>query len=381
MAVAHQDEPVTDLNLVSAANGYYAVSSISKQRHGFAADDAPANPTASIAAPSTLPAGISNDHLNPTISSIAMASLPSQTTTPQTPPITASSSTASSKSTQATSTPTSSSVPAHHGLTTSQLTAVIVIPIIFMAIISPILILWFLSWKRRRGRRRHSGLRSPHEMKLLGSYRYPSVNPTQLHEERPQTREVVQPEHASGFNFDLSRPSTASSIPSSPPSINSPDFFPNGPRASDPPPPYAARRESLLPPQTYGRVHTRSRSSSSSLRGTNLPLPPETYGGMPSRSPSLSPSEGNGFVSRETSIRARSRSPSLSRNTSLQNSASLRYPFSQLGPRQSDALSDVSTLAYDDARWTSTERDIDELSFVSALEHDDNSEMDPHQVL
>lgn len=68
---------------------------------------------------------------------------------------------------QATS--TTALIPApQHGLSTSKLTAVIVVPIIFVAIVSPILIVWFISWRRRTQLLKgHRHRRTLHESKLL----------------------------------------------------------------------------------------------------------------------------------------------------------------------------------------------------------------------
>lgn len=101
---------------------------------------------------------------------------------------------------------------------------------------------------------------------------------------------------------------------------------------SDPPPPYVLRSDSLRPPSIYGRIHTRSPS------------------------PTLSEA-----------------------NLSVHDNATLRSPFgSPYLDVESDALSDISIERGYSLR---RHRDMDEVSFVSALEPDERVERDMHYVV
>lgn len=101
---------------------------------------------------------------------------------------------------------------------------------------------------------------------------------------------------------------------------------------SDPPPPYALHSDTLRPPSIYGRIHTRSPS------------------------PTLSEA-----------------------NLSVHNDATLRSPFGSpyLGV-EIDALSDIS---FERDYSFRRHRDMDEVSFVSALDPDEHVERDTHYVV
>ncbi|KAL9608616.1 MAG: hypothetical protein Q9167_006559 [Letrouitia subvulpina] len=297
-------------------------------------------------------------------------------------------------------TSTSSSAPSsapvqHNRLTSGKLAAVIVVPLIVMAIASPILIVWLLSWRRRRrSQRRRASRRSRSDPPLMqyhkqcSSSRHHSSNRASK-----RSRAVPRPSPTySSFNFGLPRVNSlrATKVGHRP--------LPDGPRSqhslvcpwdAEAPPPYTTttqvtayptpqitRSQSPIPRidtpifpdspllETAQMVHIRPISHPSPPRNNQQPRrhqsdtlqPPDTYGNV------------------------RTRQGSSESELSVHNRATLRQPFS---PMASPTFSDVSGLSFDPTLWASVIYGRD--SVISPIDWEDQDaskeRTSPHQIV
>ena len=247
---------------------------------------------------------------------------------------------------QVTSTGTASfSTSTKHGLTGKDIAAIL-LPIILVAALAPILVFGYLHWRHKRNRRGPPVLRLPPETRLLDSCHNSMSIPSPFLD----GEDIGIAKTTSQRTHRYDRPSAEQSRSSSPaPQISSVQTFPSplddgnnlpgqsqtfslGSYAQDnlfpePPPPYAPQSASLRPPSTYGRVHTR------------FPSPSLTEANM--------------------------------------SSHNMRYPFSDL---ETDSISDVSSEHGSGVVWR-RRRDIDEMSFVSALDPEEYLVRNPHQTV
>lgn len=316
-------------------------------------------------------------------------------------------------------------VTVHRGLKESQLTAVIVVPIVILAMLSPILIVWFLGYRRRRKAFKDL-YQSPQKLKSPANSQNPSIcsyqnvkfqpqtfHPTQstldlVTQSRPPTRRPrkanqlrtshIQNRSLSGFHFGFSRRATMFTFRST----QAPSMRRPGAVIWDTPPPYASLpltfahpfipsplqpsqlHESPLPVE--GAISPISPTDPTPVPPTYTPFPrPQTYGracaGSP-RSPSLP---------KRTALSTPSTHDSLSTsNLSAHNAANLQRPFSQPA---TVAISDISGLSYDQSLWSTTQqaqgagrekeedRGDDAISEASAREHHPGHSVRPHQMV
>lgn len=295
------------------------------------------------------------------------------------------------------------------GISTSKLTAIIVVPIVLLAILLPILIVWFLGWRRRvKARKKGSHRQSPLENKVLEDKMQKNLirvqekrhsktfqptkstielvshgrsRPTRL--QRPMSAQQFRTSHIpntslSGFNFGFSRRATMFSARSTPQPVLEPPERNSETFVWESPPPYPLP---VVQPQSPPRIHTPqslesltpsprrpslvsrfSRADSSYNLATEATPPMEGHGTVHVRSPSGQLSDGNLH-----SLNASNLGDSSSR-------------------RQTDAMSDVSALSFDHRLWVATQHlsrddDDDVVSEVSVLEPHPGTSINPHQMV
>lgn len=299
-------------------------------------------------------------------------------------------------------TSTSSSAPSstpvqHNRLTSGKLAAVIVVPLIVMAIASPIFIVWLLSWRRRRrSRRRRTSRRSCSDPPLMQYHRQQHSSSRHHSSNRTSKRSRAVPRPSptySSFNFGLPRADSlrATKVGRRP--------LPDGPRSqhslvcpwdAEAPPPYTTTTQVIAQPapqttrsqspipridtpifpdspllETAQMVHIRPISHHQSPQRNNQQprrhqsdtlQPPDTYGNI------------------------RTRQDSSESEFSVHNRATLRQPFS---PMASPTFSDVSGLSFDPTLWASVMYGRD--SIISPIDADDQDatkeRTSPHQIV
>lgn len=213
-----------------------------------------------------------------------------------------------------------------HSLRALSLVGVITLPILVLIILSSMVFLCCRARQRRKTRKtrcRRGEQGKPQSTSVFASLK-------RSFSDQHKTPSV---QHSTYFPaVTVSRDSSPT-----PETRGRPDLQSFNPRArdtvvSDPPPPYVLHSDTLRPPSIYGRIHTRSPS------------------------PTLSEA-----------------------NLSVHDDATLRSPFGSpyLGV-ESDALSDIS---FEREYSLRRHRDMDEVSFVSALEPDEHVERDTHYVV
>ncbi|MCJ1426460.1 hypothetical protein MMC29_004363 [Sticta canariensis] len=312
------------------------------------------------------------------------------------------------------------------GLSNSKLTAIIVVPIVLLAILSPILIVWFLSWRRRR-RHRSYNRRSIHnfgkekgnntvdsplqarQLRSTPSKRStsslppprarqlrstppkgstPSLPPplkkpfTVTPDERESTQRFctsqISNNSLSGFNFDFSHRASMFSALSTQPTIRDPNLRPSSAYTWILPPPSASRPMTLAQPYIPSRIRTPNLPES--------PLAPQELDNTSDINPEVSsqpraevlphPDNCGKVYTRTSSIH------SLSvENLFFHNGSNLQAPFSQ---PHLDAMSDISGLSFDHALGFVIQQPQcapDAVSEVSVLEPDPSPGINPHQIV
>ncbi len=349
--------------------------------------------------------------------------------------------------TSTTSSPSTSRAPAAQALTPGKLTAAIVVPIAFLAIIIPIIVFLYLSHKRRKEERQYAvhraSQRGTHERENMSEKQHESLaasrpqrleersKPPQKKSEQPSTQQPTR--HSLGlFNFELSTPT--SPTPTNAPAT--PNFRLSVARALemrrsdvavvqsrnrtsgqsgelaqrrsqerqqsarrvpanhdsrtsvfDPPPPYASPRPSDAQAQTslfapLERIGTRNaaerrshiaRQLSNSAPAATIP----TNNGLrpqPSQTPRVS---SEALQNPEAYGRVQTRSTSTTSSSGI--SAHNNGPFSYGLPER---LSDISGLSFDVSQWaTDHPRGSYRASVVSAVSSDESSTTHPHQII
>lgn len=300
-------------------------------------------------------------------------------------------------------------------LSNGRLTAIIVVPIVLLAILSPILIVWFLSWRRRRRHPSYNRRSVPKDVKLekgkekekekennvldpppparqlrsalpkrnAASLPPPPRRPfTTTPDQRKSTQQHQTsriPNHSfSGFEFDFSRRATMFSTRSTQPTIRDPSIRPSSTYTWILPPPSASRPMTLAQPYISPRIQTPKLPEStltpqqldhtsnisqetSSQPTTEVLLHPDSYGKV------------HTYASSSHCLSVE--------NLSIHNGPNLQAPFSQ---PHLDAVSDISGRSFDHTLWVATQqpqRDPDAISEVSAMEPDPNLSINPHQVV
>lgn len=316
-------------------------------------------------------------------------------------------------------------IAVHREIRESQLTAVILVPVVILAMLSPILMIWFLGYRRRRKAFKDL-YQSPQKIKCPANSQNPSIcsyqnvkfqpqtsQPTQstldlVTQSRPPTRRPrkanqlrtshIQNRSLSGFHFGFSRRATMFTFCS----IQAPSMRRPGTVIWDTPPPYTSPPLALaypfipspLQPSQLHESPLPIEGAISPISPTDpIPVPPtynpfahpQTYGRESTGSP-RSPS-----IPRHTALSTPSNHGSLSTsNLSTHNAANLQRPFSQPA---TVAISDISGLSYDQSLWSTTQqaqgagrekqedRGDDTISESSALEHYPGHSVRPHQMV
>ena len=310
--------------------------------------------------------------------------------------------------------------------------AAIVIPIALLAILIPILVLWYLDRKHRVAAEKTSGQRNSKEAMLQkhSSIQKP-LQPKGFKPPRPSrtpTRSVVDPpipdrRNSLGlFNFELSpssTPGTGWMTPNPRFSIarvlqmrrSQPSIVQSQPRTSrgesdrpqtgvsdrrqtgtsifDPPPPYMNDTVSpkptshFAPLEQIGTLQHADRSHGPTMQPAMAPtLPPiaTTNGALnvqhPRYTPRHTPRPSSEILQLPNdSGRAYTRSPSPT--LSLHNGSSLSRPFSYTAP---DRTSDVSGISEEPEPWRRM-RESNGSSIISPIDSDESSTIHPHHVL
>lgn len=352
-----------------------------------------------------------------------------------------------SSTTSPTSSPATSGAPAAQALTPGKLTAAIVVPIAFLAIVIPIIVFAYLSHRRRKEERQYAvhraSQRGSRERENMLEKQHRSLAPSQpqrLEEgskppkqkgEQPPTQQPTR--HSLGlFNFELSTPTppTPTNAPATPnfrlsvaralemrrsdvavvqshnrtsgqsgesaqrrsqepgqSSRRAPGNYDSRTSVFDPPPPYISPRPSDAQAQTslfapLERIGTRNaaerrrhiaRQLSNSAPAATIP----TNNGLrpqPSHTPRVS-SELLQNPDAYGRVQTRSTSTTSSSGMSAHNNG----PFSYGLPER---LSDISGLSFDVSQWaTDHPRGSYRASIVSAVSSDESSTMHPHQII
>ncbi|MCJ1452400.1 hypothetical protein MMC28_002743 [Mycoblastus sanguinarius] len=313
---------------------------------------------------------------------------------------------------RASSTPTPA--PSHE-LSPGKLTAAIVVPIAFLAILIPILVLWFLDHRRKVASRTYASQRSSREAMIQKKPPRPAASrPARTPKRNTEQIPDSQVRDSLGlFNFELSSPTSAgASTPgrfsiaralelhrsqasviyptSRPPTRGSetdapmeyvrpfsPLFENQRPRTNiyDPPPPYTSPKlnqtSHFAPLERIGTMHQANRSVGA-LQNNNTALDVQ---------PQPTPYASSETLQRPNTygrVRTRSPSPVSPTHVSPRNSSSLNSPFSQ---PNFDRLSDVSGMSFDPSPW---ELDHSQHShghsIISPVDKDDIATIHPHVI-
>lgn len=333
-------------------------------------------------------------------------------TTPLTPTTLPSSSSAST-TTQSANPSSSPSTAPSHGLSTAKLAAVVVVPLVLLAILSPIAIVWYISWRRKRRTVKRQSDRSSHQKPLLTQYPGVSVTP-QHHLNRASSKPPAsRPKNAkrivsvptptfSSFNFELSRPASIHTSNPQPARRLVPRNRRSATLSWGAPPPYASPTQTFFSStpvprldtpditgsplvETAQMVHIRPVSSQPPrLERINSRLPthgPAAMSATPLTSPGRHPVQNQDVSSMlQPPNAAHTRQGSAdSTAESLQFRSSLQRPFS-FQPPASPAPSDISGLSFDPTLWASMTYGRD--SMISPIDDQDEAEQTkPHHIV
>ncbi|KAL9598096.1 MAG: hypothetical protein Q9219_004727 [cf. Caloplaca sp. 3 TL-2023] len=306
------------------------------------------------------------------------------------------------------------------GLSTTRLAAIIVVPLVLLAVIAPIAIVWYINWRRKRratAAKRRSNRSSGAPKPLLAHHRAVSDHVRPRFIRAPSSSPLPRPKRPyrivsvptptfSSFNFELSRPGSAGSLTSSSPRPP-PRPIPRNRRSATlswgAPPPYASPGHTTLQstaasphgtPDLAGSpflgtaqmVHIRPVSGEHQRTvGSNSSLPRDS---ATSRSwTSLAPphhqqertSQANSIL--QLPGLARTRQGSADSNAeSLHHRSTLQRPFSSFEAPASPALTDVSGMSFDPALWASTMYG-DDTGISPIDDQDDREQTRPHQIV
>lgn len=361
---------------------------------------------------------------------------PTLATKSSTPLSTPSSTATTSSQTSATAAPTQSAAASKggSGLSHGDIAA-IVIPIALLAILVPILVLWYLDRKHRVAAEKRSSQRSSNEailQKRASIQKSPQPKgPKPVRPERTPRRSVVDPptpetRNSLGlFNFELSPPSTpgtgwlspnprfsiarALQMRRSQPSVvlsqtRTPRGESDCPQTGDserlerrqtgtsvfdPPPPYGIDTTSLKPTSQFvpleriGTLQHADRPHGPTMQPAMAPTLPAiatTNGALDVQQPRYTPRQTPRASSEILQLpdaygRVHTRSPSPP--LSLHNGSSLSRPFSYTAPER---ISYVSGISDEPEPWRRM-RESNVSSIISPIDSSESSTIHPHQVL
>ena len=369
-----------------------------------------------------VPTAFVTDGPNPSVTQSS-----SQTSTPS------STSASSRSSAAATSTQTATASKAV-GLSRGNIAA-IVVPIGVLAILVPILVLWYLDRKHKLAAAKRFSQRSSNEVMLQkrSSIQKPPQpkGPKPVRPKRTPRASAVNPQSPDRrnslglFNFELSPPSTPGMgwmTPNPRFSIaralqmrrSQPSIVQSQPRTSrgesdrpqtgnsersarrqtgtsifDPPPPYINDAASpkpapqFAPLERIGTLHQTDRSQGPTMQPTMAPtLPPiaATEGALDVQQPLYTPRHTPRVSSEILQLpdvygRVHTRSPSPT--LSIHNGSNLTRPFSYTAPER---ISDVSGLSDEPEPWRRL-RESNGSSVISPIDSDESSTIHPHHLL
>ncbi|KAL8730226.1 MAG: hypothetical protein Q9166_004203 [cf. Caloplaca sp. 2 TL-2023] len=317
---------------------------------------------------------------------------------------------APTQSQPASSTPTASSSPSpSHRLSTAKLAAVIVVPLVLLATLSPIIIVFYIGWRRKRrlGKRRSDRSTKSlieHYHGTAGasrpSYKRAASNPPPRRPKNPHRIVSVPTPTFSSFNFEFSRTASIRPIRSSNEEpVNR--IIPRNRRSAtlswDAPPPYTSPIRPTYSSSPIPRLDTPDIPSSPLLETAQMVHLRPMSGQQPQllRSNSRRPAAAQSSRSiarsydpqqedRDTWLQspdpARTRQESAdSAAESLHHRSTLQRPFSVQG-LASPTFSDVSGLSFDPRLWASSP--YGRGSIVSPIDDEDEPEQTrSHQVV
>lgn len=306
-----------------------------------------------------------------------------------------------------------------HGLATAKLAAIIVVPLVLLAILSPVAIVWYISWRRKRraAKRRsdrfndlpkpllepyhgHSGASRPHYSRESSTLPPPKAR-------KPHHIVSVPTPTFSKFNFELSRPTSVEPSRSSsprPPLRRIPKNRRSATFSWGAPPPYASPTTTRFSSATAPRLGTPDISGSPFLETAQMvhirPISGQhqrlersnsrlcVNNAHPRSITSLASSHLH-QQQRNSSIGtwieplelARTRQGSTGSNAeSLHHRSTLQRPFSSFQPPASPALTDISGLSFDPVLWATTTNGRN--STVSPIDdQDDREQTRPYQII
>lgn len=308
------------------------------------------------------------------------------------------------------SSPTAIPQPSHH-LSTAKLAAAIVVPLVLVAILSPIVIVFYINWRRKR---RIAKRRSDRSTKSLiehyhgapGTLRHPlkrsKSNPPLRKSKNPHRIVSVPTPTFSSFNFELSRPTSVRPMQCSneqPATRAIPRNRRSATLSWGAPPPYSSPVRTTYPSTPIPRldtpdfpssplleiaqmVHLRPVSSQQArLHRSSSRLPVAVAAeSSTSLASSCWPRQHDRNTMLQLPDAARSRQGSADSNLeSLHHRSTLQRPFSFQG-LASPTFSDISGLSFDPTSWASTTYSRD--SIVSPIDDEDETERTrPHHVV
>lgn len=333
-------------------------------------------------------------------------------TIPLAPTTSPSTSSATTQISSASSIPSPTPIPLH-GFSTAKLAAVIVVPLVLLAILSPIAIVWYISWRRKRRAAKRRSDRSSRQPRPLVEHDDGHSGTSRHRTDRASSRpRPSRPQKAnrivsvptptfSSFNFELSRPSSAAPIPSSTPQ---PGYrpIPRKQRSATfswgSPPPYASPTHTKISSTPVPRLDTPDLPGSPRIETAQMvhvrpisrqhPQFERSSSRLPLHGParskiSLAPSQCQSLQTitiLQPPHPARTRQESAdSAAESLHFRSSLQRPFSHQ-PLASPAMSEISGLSFDPTLWASTMYGSD--SIISPIEDQDETDQTrPHQIV
>ncbi|KAL9578344.1 MAG: hypothetical protein Q9212_005776 [Teloschistes hypoglaucus] len=341
-----------------------------------------------------------------------------KTFTPSLVPTTTPSPVAASTQPQNPSSSATATAAPSHGLSTAKLAAVIVVPLVLLAILSPILIVGYISWRRKRRLSKRYSDRLSGQRPLIGRddwTRGASVRRNEQARSTSAPRKAKRPHRIisvptptfSSFNFELSRPASVGPIQSLHPSSTRRPIAKNRRSATfswGAPPPYASRSGTTTSStpvprldtpdfcgspllETAQMVHIRPISGHQQRRmGSSSNLAAQTAAGRSNTS--LAPLQRHDlWLDRNSATHLQAPDPARTRQgsgdsnaESLHHRSTLTRPFSSFQPLASPALTDISGLSFDPTLWASVTYGRD--STVSPVDDQNQTEQArPHQIV
>ncbi|KAI4201155.1 MAG: hypothetical protein LQ350_003470 [Teloschistes chrysophthalmus] len=342
-----------------------------------------------------------------------------KTFTPSLAPTTTPSPVAASTQPQIPSSRATATAAPSHGLLTAKLAAVIVVPLVLLAIVSPILVVWYISWRRKRRLSKRHADRLSGQRPLIGGRddwtRGASMRRNEHARSTSAPRKAKRPHRIisvptptfSSFNFELSRPASVGPIQSSTLSSTRRPITKNRRSATfswGAPPPYASQSRTTTSStpvprldtpdfcgspllETAQMVHIRPISGHQQRRmGSSSNLPAQTAAGRSNTT--LAPLQRHDlWLDRSSATHLQAPDPARTRQgsgdsnaESLHHRSTLTRPFSSFQPLASPALTDISGLSFDPTLWASVTYGRD--STVSPVDDQNQTEQArPHQIV